>query len=400
MSLIDFLRQPRNRRLLILGALWVFVISILFVFRQVLLVFAIAMLLAYVLHPAVRRMSSWRVGKFHLPRWACVIALYAAFFGAVYLFSLTVVPQVYREMRRITTDSAAFFNTLPQRTQTWEENIRDYVSDHGIPLDLGPADEADPGKVSLDLAQSIREGLERLTEDVKSSLPQAVGFAQSLVRQTLNFVFTLFFTLMVAAFMLIDWERIKTYLFTLLPTDYPERYEVLLSRIDSGLSGVVRGQLVICLINGTLTLVGLLVLKVKFAFVLSIVAMVLSLVPIFGSITSSVPIVLVGASQGWHTGLGALLWIVGIHALEAYFLNPKIMGAAAKIHPLVVAFALIAGEHTYGFAGALFAVPLTCIVINVFRAIHQYALELGAKETPAVVPISSAGASSGNIAAG
>jgi predicted PurR-regulated permease PerM len=212
------------------------------------------------------------------------------------------------------------------------------------------------------------------------------------VGQVLNFVFTFFFTLMVAAFTLIDWERIKTYLFSLLPADHHDRYDALLDRIDSGLSGVVRGQILICVINGTLTLIGLLLLKVKFAFVLSIVAMVLSLVPIFGSITSSVPIVLIGVSQGWQTGLGALAWIIGIHALEAYFLNPKIMGAAAKIHPLVVAFALIAGERTYGFVGALFAVPLACIVINVFKAVHHYALELAAEASPifAPVPISAA----------
>jgi predicted PurR-regulated permease PerM len=126
-------------------------------------------------------------------------------------------------------------------------------------------------------------------------------------------------------------------------------------------------------VNGVLTFIGLILLGVKFAFLLATVATLLSLVPIFGSIISSLPIVSIALSQGWKTGLGALAWIVGVHALEAYFLNPKIMGSAARIHPLIVAFALIAGERTYGLVGALFAVPVAAIVVACFEFLRQKA---------------------------
>ncbi len=61
-----------------------------------------------------------------------------------------------------------------------------------------------------------------------------------------------------------------------------------------------------------------------------------------------------------------LAWIIGIHLAEANFLNPKIMGGAAKIHPVLVVFALIAGEHSYGLVGALFAVPVASIIQTIF----------------------------------
>ena len=61
-----------------------------------------------------------------------------------------------------------------------------------------------------------------------------------------------------------------------------------------------------------------------------------------------------------------LAWIIGIHLVEANFLNPKIMGDAAKIHPVLVVFALIAGEHSYGLVGALFAVPVASIIQTIF----------------------------------
>ena len=96
----------------------------------------------------------------------------------------------------------------------------------------------------------------------------------------------------------------------------------------------------------------------------------MSLIPIFGSILSSVPIVAVALiSSGTFDlkqGVKVLVWIILIHLIEANFLNPKIMGDAAKIHPVLVVFALIAGEHSYGLVGALFAVPVASIIQTIF----------------------------------
>ncbi|MHC4410320.1 MAG: AI-2E family transporter, partial [Planctomycetota bacterium] len=58
--------------------------------------------------------------------------------------------------------------------------------------------------------------------------------------------------------------------------------------------------------------------------------------------------------------------ILLIHFIEANFLNPKIMGSASKIHPVVIIFALLAGEHAYGIVGALLAVPTASIVQSGF----------------------------------
>jgi predicted PurR-regulated permease PerM len=179
-------------------------------------------------------------------------------------------------------------------------------------------------------------------------------------------VFMLFFMLMVAAFFSVDVVQIRNYVRSLVPPENADDIRSLVERIDRSLAGVVRGQLTICVINGGLTFIGLNVFGVKFAFVMASLATFFSLIPIFGTIISSVPIVAIALAQGFKTGLGMLLWIIGIHALEAYILNPKIMGTAARIHPIVVAFALIAGERTFGIVGALFAVPIAAVLVACF----------------------------------
>jgi predicted PurR-regulated permease PerM len=68
-----------------------------------------------------------------------------------------------------------------------------------------------------------------------------------------------------------------------------------------------------------------------------------------------------------------VLWIIGIHLLEANLLNPKIMGDAAKIHPVLVVLALVVGEHYHGLAGALFAVPIMSVFVTVWKAARHRA---------------------------
>lgn len=359
----------RRRRAWILGTLWLCVLLVLIVFRSVVIFFASAALIAYVVAPLVRKISSVRVRGRPVPRWAAILTIYAAFFVVTYLAILALAPQLYRELARISRETVAQLNSLsPERIEQLAISLEDRLTAMGVPVELSErsALEGAGRGVSVDLESLLGRAVERLSKFARENLGDLVTLSQRVVGAVLAFVFMLFFVLMVAAYMSIDSEKIAAYARSMVPPEYAADVALLTARIDSSLAGVVRGQVLICLVNGVLTFAGLALLKVKFALLLAAVATVLSLIPIFGSIVSSVPIVAIALSQGWQTGLGALAWIIGIHALEAYGLNPKIMGHAARIHPVVVAFALIAGERTFGLIGAFFAVPVAAIAVALF----------------------------------
>ena len=66
-----------------------------------------------------------------------------------------------------------------------------------------------------------------------------------------------------------------------------------------------------------------------------------------------------------------LAWIVLLHQIEANVLNPKIMGDAAKIHPVLVIFSLLVGEHFFHTVGALLAVPCMSIAQSLFLHVRE-----------------------------
>ncbi|QSQ24008.1 AI-2E family transporter [Pyxidicoccus parkwayensis] len=367
--------DERRKRLLILGALWLSIALALVAFRSVVMPFAGAALIAYLVQPLVARITRWKVAGRLVPRWVAILLIYAGFFVAVYLFFVALVPQLYRELARVSRDAMAFANSLtPEHVQELAQKGESWLSDRGIPVALsnraleGADEAAHAGQFSLalDLEQLLGDTVKRASSLARENLGDIVNVSRSIVAGVAAGVFMLFFVLMVGAFFSIDAQAIRRYFGTLIPPEYLHDARQLVQRIDRSLSGVVRGQVTICMVNGALTFVGLLLFGVKFAFLLATIATLLSLIPIFGTILSSVPIVLIALADGFQKALAILLWIVGIHALEAYFLNPKIMGQAAHLHPVIVAFSLIAGERLFGLMGALFAVPVASILVACF----------------------------------
>ncbi len=266
--------------------------------------------------------------------------------------------------------SNEFVNWLQHVTidveKTGEDRYRVKMHPNGKATDTPQEDIQGIGlQIQKSLADSM-QNLEKYVGDV-------VSFGRNLVARVVGSLMTLVLTLMIAAFMLIDTPRIMSFFRSLIPPHYREEYDDILVGIDKGLGGVIRGQIMICLVNGTLTGLGLMILGVKYAVTLAMIATVFSLVPIFGTIISSIPSVGIALTQSFSLGVLVLLWITIIHLIEANLLNPKIIGTSAKIHPVLVVFALVAGEYAYGLFGALLAVPVFSIFQTLFLYFRQKA---------------------------
>jgi predicted PurR-regulated permease PerM len=396
-----------------------FCVLVVYLFRAVALPFLFAILVAYILAPVVNRFSRLQIRGRPFPRALAVLLLYVNILAVLSLFIGYFIPKLSGDFARLFREAPQLFSRF---NSEWVPRIGAWVDNNlgaGESAELDTATPRPPtagdapreivveplpgGRFRIDLqnvaleVQPLRGGRyviapphseemesltggkwERsikkwLTERVKSTEGEsrrALEYGQKFVTAVVSGIGKLFLVLMVAAFILIDLERIQGFLRSLVPATYQVDYDRIVAGIDRGLSGVIRGQLVICFINGVLTYIGLLIFHVKYPLLLAGIASTMSLVPIFGSILSSVPIVAIALiSSGTFDlkqGLFVLAWIIGIHLVEANFLNPKIMGDAAKIHPVLVVFALIAGEHSYGLVGALFAVPVASIIQTIF----------------------------------
>lgn len=394
-----------------LSRLWGFLLFLAFtaiLFREVVVPFIFAFALAYLLAPIIRRMEP-RVGRV-----VAVIIVYLGVFAMVGGFFGVLLPALVKDFARL-RDSApeilAYVDeTLVPRLSGWISESFGSLEPTAPPVDVAPlegpvtlpsggpdlvARPLDDGSWQISL-EGVRLNVEEtgrgsweiaaptehagtladtLRKLVATKGSEYTGMLADLLRALISgvtsFMTKFVITLMLAAFILVDPGRILGFLRSIVPFAYRDDVDEILRRIDVGLSGVIRGQLLICLVNGVLTWIGLMVVGVKYSFLLALVAGAFSLVPIFGTIISSIPIMVVALVSGeggvaFGPPLLMLAWISGIHLLEANVLNPKIIGDSAHMHPVIVIFALLAGEHVYGLTGALLAVPVANVVQNVY----------------------------------
>lgn len=371
-------RRPRAQLLALVALAWSLVVLVVVVARGVLLPFVLAALAAYVIDPVIVRLARVRIGGRPVPRWGAVIVVYLAVALLTWGAAVSVLPQIYREAMRGLLDLREFLASLtPERLDAWAHRIDGFLQRYGVPVDVLPGEGRTGARLSVDVAGGIAEALRETSAAMRAQVGGVVAFSRALLAGTVSAIvfFVLFF--MVTAFLSMDAPRIVRFFESLVPSAWRHDFRRLLRGIDAGLAGVVRGQLTIMLVNGALTLAGLLALRVPFAFALAFLATLLYVVPIFGTIISSVPIVLVALTAG-GPGKAALAlgWILVIHALETYVLNPKILGGAARIHPVLIVLALLVGERGFGIVGALLAVPVASVFFAVFRFLHRKLAEL------------------------
>ncbi len=371
-------RRPRAQLLAVTGVVWAIVVAVLFAAGDALLPFVLAALAAYVIDPLIERLALLRVSRRPVPRWGAVAVVYLFLAAGIYVFAVSVVPQIYREAVRGLLELREFLAGVgPEKIESWARSIDAFMLRYGIPVDVLPGEQRSGARLHVDVAAGIADALRDASVSARGRVGDVVALSRALLAGALKTIFFFVLLFMLTAFISMDAPRIVRYAETLVPSHWRADLRRLLHGIDSGLAGVVRGQLTIMLVNGTLTLVGLLVLRIPFAFALSALATLLYVVPIFGTILSSVPIVLLATTAGGVSkGLLALGWILVIHALEAYVLNPKIMGTASRIHPVIIVLALLVGERSGGIVGALLAVPIAIVIVAVFRFLQRKQADL------------------------
>ncbi len=376
---------------ILLGFLWVLLIIFLFILKNIIFPFIIVFILAYVLYPFIEKLNILTNIKFKNKIFSGIIILILYFFiiFIIYLLGFFFIPQLYIEGIKLIKESTQTLEQFDNKLlQEYLNNMAETFQQYNIPIQIiipslhkiqGALDiTSEPfplicsSQISISIIDISRTFFHKTVGYITAEFTHIILHLQKWLSHIFKFFFQFILIFMMSAFILIDITRIKKFIYQMIPKKNHLSLMNLLTKINIGLFGVIRGQLFICLINASLTLLGLVIFNVKFALLLSSIAGILSLIPVFGSIISTIPIVIVAISSSFMTGFLIFIWIIVIHLLEANILNPKIIGNTTKIHPTLILFALISGEYFYGIPGALLAVPLTSIIVVVLKSLLNW----------------------------
>lgn len=318
-----------TRLLFPLGLL--FVGLFLFVVRTAVVPFVYALILAYLLAPLVNHLERRGVNRV-----GAILFLYIVLAALLVLFVVGVLPLTITELD-------AFADMIP--TYTKEASMRlnqmqRFYSHCTLPVSL---------------RKVVDETIVRVEDTLLRHIRSVAEFIVSLFSHALAIVIAP----ILSFYMLRDLALIKDTFFALLPASESKDIGHLLRELDAVLGGFIRGHLLVSLIVGVLSFIGLTLLRIDFALLIGIVAGVFDIIPYFGPVIGALPAVIIALLESPLKAFYVAVLFLMIHQLESTIISPKILGERVGLHPLTVIFVILVGGQLAGIVGVLVAVPLT-----------------------------------------
>jgi predicted PurR-regulated permease PerM len=367
----------RNRQAIFALAMIVLVIWLLWTARGALPAFFIGLALGFVLDPAVTLLARRGV-----PRWAGVLAAFAAVVLVVWALVAFALPPLSRQTRQFLEDLPALVAALGDV----ERGLLDWYE--GLPL---------PDDVRTTIDAQVAAGAQALGDLLRGLLAPTV----SAIVRAVTFVLGLVVIPVWLFYVLKDREGFSRAVAGALPAAWRTDAESLLTLLGRVGGRWVRGQLLLGASIFVATAIGLTLLTIigfgefgQFTLVLALIAGVLEWFPIIGPIIAAVPAILIGLSIGFPAAVAAALLYIAIQQLENNLLVPKVLGDAIELHPAVMILSLVVGGALFGIGGAILAAPTVAAGRDLYRyGFHRFggqppalALELAFHGAPPEAP--------------
>ncbi len=345
-----------NRRALI----WLALFGLIYVLRD----FFALIFLTFITVSFTLPLINYLKRNTRLPRKAIIVAIYLFIFVGLCGLIQYIVPKVWNEA--LTT--ANELNFLRQKVESARYDLM----------------QENP---------SLRPALEfvgRLDINWDSYAQSFMAKANQYVPQLASFVLhalsTIFLSLLFAFLIVLDLTRLREEVRKLGRSrlhDFYEQSAEPVVRFAAVIARSFRAQAMIAVVNTVLTLIGFMLFGLPKVALLSIIVFFFSFVPVLGVFISTAPAMLVALNTGGYVlAMKILVFIIVIHMIEAYILNPLIYGQHLKLNPVVVLIILYVGHHFFGLWGMLLGVPVAYYFIH-------YVFQV--PEEPVEVPLSESG---------
>jgi len=314
-----------------LGSLFkaVLVLILLYFFyliRDILLLLFVSLILASALDPVVDRLQGKKI-----PRAISVMFIYLILFSLVAFILFTIVPPITQEM----ADLANNFPDYLQRVSGSFSSLNDFSAKYGI-------------------GQNIGSGLDFINTNLRS----ATGGVLSTVSGIFGGVVSFFLVMVLTFYMVVEENAIKKLVWSIAPVEHQPYIMQLINRMQRKIGLWLRGQLILSFFIFILVYIGLLILGVKYALVLALIAGLTEFVPYLGPLIAAIPAVFLALTQSPLLALFVAILYYVVQLTENNILVPKVMQKTVGLNPIISITALLVGYQIAGIAGAILSIPV------------------------------------------
>jgi predicted PurR-regulated permease PerM len=317
----------------LLNALWVLVLA-----------GAVAMLLGRALDPIARRLRErgWRRGL------VASVTLFGFIIVLVSILSLLVPPIVSE------------FSDLGPTLENAIDDVEDWLVNDS-PFDISRRD--------------ISDFRDQARERAQDALRSQSGTVVSGTVVVFEVVTGLILSIIATFFLLKDGDKFCDWLLGFVAEERRPLLRRLAGRAWLTLGGYLRGSAMLGLIEGIIIGTTVKLVGGSLAIPVAVITFFAAFVPFAGAVVAGAVAVLVTlVTAGFSKALIVLIVAVLVQQFDNDLLAPIVFGRSLELHPLIVLGAIVAGSTLFGAFGAILAVPISAMTINVLAELHAHAV--------------------------
>lgn len=221
-------------------------------------------------------------------------------------------------------------------------------------------------------SDQLNDLLNTMQDKLKSSADKIATGALAGVSAATSAVITVVTALFLTFLFLKDGEKFLPWLRRASGPSVGWHLSEVLSRAWNTLSGFIRTQAIVSLIDAIFIGIGLVIIGVPLAVPLAIITFFGGFIPIVGAFAAGALAVLVAlVSNGPQGALWVILVVVLVQQLEGNVLSPMLQSKSMNLHAAVVLLSVSLGSTLFGIPGAFLAVPVVAIIAVVFRYMDE-----------------------------
>jgi len=306
--------------------------------------FVIAIIVSYINEPVIRLLEKFKISR----KLAAIVSLLVTM--SALGFGITVgIIKIYDEL-----------TVLQKNINTYSSEISSTINN--LIYKATNFYNALPVEVTDTITKNLESLSAKITSVITAIIQYAINTASSIPRLTVFIIFTILATYFISS----DKKRISSFFFRQLPFSVRKNVSSLKHDTIKALLGYFKAILILMGFTFVEVSIGLLILDVRYAFLIALLVGIAEAIPILGTGLVMVPWIL------WHIITGnmslafglAILYILGI--LIRQIMEPKIVGSQIGLHPLVTLLAMYVGFEFFGILG-MFIGPISIIIVKNFQ---------------------------------
>lgn len=345
-------------RILLSALLLISTILLLRYLSDVLIPFAVAMLLAYIINPLVE-FFEYRT-RIRNRAIAVMISLFLVLIAMV-LVSLLFIPTIIEQIVHTGELISNYINSsqLHDRVLIYlPDNFNVFIVEFIKRPDIQAFLSGNIGSILSMFQAHILPGIWRVFSGSWSLITGIVGIV-------IIFLYLVF--------ILLDYEKVAEGWENLLPPNYREPILQLVDDLSSSMNGYFRAQLLVAAIVGVLHAIGFTIIGLPMGIALGLLVGLLNMVP-YLQIAGFIPALFLAVIHAIDVNMniwamiGLLVLVFAIaQIIQDVFLTPRIMGSATGLNPAIIMLSLSIWGKLLGFLGLIIAIPLTTVLISYYK---------------------------------